>query len=276
MARFLIVKWLKGKSKNYSDELPVALFKRGDGNAEHIHAVLEPHGRVSHARFRMGVSGSRVTLDYRPFEAFNEARGMELGVLELNFPDETRSGVPTVRWDGKPVSKSEAAVRMQNRRDGQSGSEDSSARVRKLAKILARPRQAIFRKELDLAYGGKCCITGCPIPAALQAAHIAPFAGRHPSDAVTNGLLLRADLHMLFDQTDMAVRPKDGVVFFSDEVRIWGEYAQLHGKVRLFSPQPGYENARPDPAALKKRWDRFVREHGRPKGAAFTGRGRHA
>ncbi len=48
------------------------------------------------------------------------------------------------------------------------------------------------------AYEGKCAITGCPVEAVLEAAHIHPYLGQHTND-VTNGLLLRADLHTLFD-----------------------------------------------------------------------------
>jgi putative restriction endonuclease len=64
--------------------------------------------------------------------------------------------------------------------------------------IAARRGQAAFRAALIDAYGGRCSITGCDAVEALEAAHISPYKGDHTND-VTNGLLLRADLHTLFD-----------------------------------------------------------------------------
>ena len=50
------------------------------------------------------------------------------------------------------------------------------------------------------AYGGRCAITGYDVEEALQAAHIVPYLGPQ-SNTVNNGLLLRADVHNLFDST---------------------------------------------------------------------------
>jgi putative restriction endonuclease len=47
-------------------------------------------------------------------------------------------------------------------------------------------------------YSGRCAITDCEIDDVLEAAHISPYSGRS-SDQVCNGLLLRADVHTLFD-----------------------------------------------------------------------------
>lgn len=73
-----------------------------------------------------------------------------------------------------------------------------SQRYWELVERLARPGQARFRNELLIASGFKCIITGCADVIALDAAHIKPVSdfGR---DTVGNGLILRADLHRLFD-----------------------------------------------------------------------------
>jgi putative restriction endonuclease len=54
------------------------------------------------------------------------------------------------------------------------------------------------------AYGQRCAITGSRIRPALQAAHIRPVSegGEH---SLHNGLLLRADAHVLFDQGYLGV-----------------------------------------------------------------------
>lgn len=45
---------------------------------------------------------------------------------------------------------------------------------------------------------GCCAITGCTALEVLEAAHIVPYRGDH-THRVDNGLLLRVDLHTLFD-----------------------------------------------------------------------------
>lgn len=75
---------------------------------------------------------------------------------------------------------------------------DQDLREKALAQVARRRGQAGFRSALLEAYGGKCCITGCTLKDALEAAHIAPYRGDH-SHHVQNGLLLRSDIHTLFD-----------------------------------------------------------------------------
>lgn len=48
------------------------------------------------------------------------------------------------------------------------------------------------------AYQGQCVVTGCAIEPLLEAAHIHPYLGPQ-TNHITNGLLLRADIHTLFD-----------------------------------------------------------------------------
>ncbi len=72
------------------------------------------------------------------------------------------------------------------------------ARTRVLAAVVRRQGQPEFRQRLIEAYAGRCAVTDCDAADALEAAHIAPYLGPHTND-VTNGLLLRADIHTLFD-----------------------------------------------------------------------------
>lgn len=74
--------------------------------------------------------------------------------------------------------------------------EDLRRRVR--ASIVVREGQGTFRQGLLDAYREQCAITGISEPV-LDAAHIRPYKGRH-SHAPSNGLLLRTDLHTLFDK----------------------------------------------------------------------------
>ena len=64
--------------------------------------------------------------------------------------------------------------------------------------ISTRRGQVVFRKKLCSAYENKCAISGCVALPVLEAAHIQPHSERGSYDE-SNGLLLRSDLHVLFD-----------------------------------------------------------------------------
>lgn len=75
---------------------------------------------------------------------------------------------------------------------------DHDGRVWALTAVAQRQGQGAFRAKLLEAYGQCCAITGCNAVAVLEAAHILPYRGEHTHRA-DNGLLLRSDLHTLFD-----------------------------------------------------------------------------
>lgn len=76
------------------------------------------------------------------------------------------------------------------------------------APYLTRPRlgQGAFRVLVTDAYDRRCALTGERTLPVLDAAHIRPYAQEGPNDP-RNGLLMRADLHKLFDQGYVTVRP---------------------------------------------------------------------
>lgn len=83
-------------------------------------------------------------------------------------------------------------------------------------------------------YKSRCAISGCDAEETLEAAHILPYRGRetnHPS----NGLLLRADLHTLFDLGLLVVDTANMRVMIAPSLKgTW--YAQYDG-VRLRLPE---------------------------------------
>lgn len=74
--------------------------------------------------------------------------------------------------------------------------------------ILVHPRlgQGAFRLLVTDAYQRRCAVTGERTLPVLDAAHIKPFAASGPHD-LRNGLLLRKDLHALFDAGYVTVTP---------------------------------------------------------------------
>lgn len=130
-----------------------------------------------------------------------------------------------------------------------------SARVAEAARygdpILVQPRlgQGSFRVMVTDAYRRRCAVTGERVLPVLEAAHIVPYSegGRHE---VRNGLLLRSDLHTLFDRGYMTVTPDLRVEIsgrLRDDWENGREYHALNGAP--LSP-PAREADRPDPGAL--------------------------
>ena len=106
-------------------------------------------------------------------------------------------------------------------------------------KILQRRGQGAFRSALLEAYSGKCAVTGCDVEDALEAAHIVPFAETGDQTA-ENGILLRADIHVLFDVYLLSVDPETLTIVLAPALRS-STYAALHGK----------QLALPDEASLR-------------------------
>lgn len=102
---------------------------------------------------------------------------------------------------------------------------------------VIRPGQANFRGTMFARYGGECCISGCRVDTLLEAAHIIPYRGDQTDD-VRNGLLLRVDLHRLFDAHLITINPVTLRVEVANSVDD-AEYQALNGKrMFVFSPKP--------------------------------------
>jgi predicted restriction endonuclease len=77
-------------------------------------------------------------------------------------------------------------------------------------------------------------MTGCNVIPTLEAAHILPYRGEH-TNHVQNGLLLRADVHTLFDLGLLNVDPDSFVIRVNADI-VDATYARLNG-TRLRLPQ---------------------------------------
>jgi hypothetical protein len=120
-------------------------------------------------------------------------------------------------------------------------------RRRVLASIARRRGQHAFRTKLLKAYGGRCAVTGCDVKSVLEAAHILPYRGQHTNHP-GNGLLLRADLHTLFDLRLITV-DVDALTLVLSPALSGSCYAEYQGKgIRL----PRNPKSRPSPEALKQ------------------------
>jgi putative restriction endonuclease len=119
------------------------------------------------------------------------------------------------------------------------------ARERILASIVRRRGQPEFRQRLLEVYECRCAITACGEEEVLEAAHIVPYFGP-ASNNVSNGLLLRADIHTLFDLGLISVNPATMQVVVSPRVKDH-RYRQLAG---LTLRQPKTTSLVPNKSAL--------------------------
>lgn len=127
-------------------------------------------------------------------------------------------------------------------------------RQRVLAEIRRRRGQASFRKALVARYGKRCVLSGCELMDIIEAAHISPYLGEkdhHPD----NGLLLRADLHTLFDLGLLAFRPGDLVARFAPSAKSAGYEDYDEVKLAVGDKRPSFE-------ALQTRWQEFQMRFG--------------
>ena len=90
-------------------------------------------------------------------------------------------------------------------------------RAARFAKVAVRPEQAAFRRRVFLAHDGACVVTGCTIPEALDAAHRDGRNWRLGHNSAADGLLLRKDIHALFDAGLVSI-DASGIVTFHPAV----------------------------------------------------------
>ena len=113
--------------------------------------------------------------------------------------------------------------------------------------VKHRLGQGGFRIAVTDAYQRRCAITGEKTLPVLEAAHIIPYSenGQH---SVNNGLLLKSDLHTLFDKGYITLS-RDYKVEVShrlhDDFGNGKDYYNYNGKKLLILPE--LESQRPDP-----------------------------
>lgn len=107
--------------------------------------------------------------------------------------------------------------------------------------VLSKVRlgQGAFRVMITDAYSRKCSITGEKTLPVLEAAHIKPYAESGPH-FISNGILLRSDMHKLFDGGYLTITNELKVEVSSrikEEFQNGKEYYQYHGRELLYLPK---------------------------------------
>ncbi|OQP61907.1 hypothetical protein A3860_29875 [Niastella vici] len=129
--------------------------------------------------------------------------------------------------------------------------DSADTRTYKLRKTPSRQGQQRFKEQLLGIYGDTCMLTGCNIKETIEASHICFYRGKkdhHPA----NGLLLRKDIHSLFDANLFGIHPETMKVHLHSSLRN-SYYEKLEGKsIKLRN-----KKFNPSTKALIKRWKEF-------------------
>ena len=159
--------------------------------------------------------------------------GWESGYFHLEG-----SSTDGLAYERRAHAKIGAIVESHEQSDvGESFETLEDSRDRAIASIVRRRGQPAFRRALIEAYGGRCAISGCDAEAALEACHIRPYMGPQ-TNTLSNGLLLRSDLHTLFDLGLLAVDTANMTAIVAPELRrtTYGELAGQSVSVPIATP----------------------------------------
>jgi hypothetical protein len=139
-----------------------------------------------------------------------------------------------------PIEGSEADENY-NRSD-----EDERQLVRRAIKL--RRGQKKFREKL-LENMSQCAVTGCGLVDILEAAHIDAYRNDAHNN-VQNGLILRSDIHTLFDLNLLAINPKTFEVALAEHIND-DYYSKIKGNKLNVAHEISID-------ALNERWEKFI------------------
>ena len=107
------------------------------------------------------------------------------------------------------------------------GADPLGGHTRKMVQV--RIGEPGFRSAMLEKYGASCAFTGpCP-PRALEAAQLYSFAAVG-KDADSGGLLIRRDLHSLFESGLLTVDPANSRIYLDPFLSSYPEYERLNGQ----------------------------------------------
>lgn len=200
------------------------------------------------------VTPTTAELDYQPYRTLNDPNEVLPGILRLTFADPDRTSIAGIAW--KSPQQADFALSPFRLHTpfiapaAQPYQPPATAAPKTTREVRDRPGQLNFRRTLRHAYSNRCCISKCTIPEVLESAHIDPYLG-DASDHIQNGLLLRADLHTLFDRHLIAIDPDTHRIHVATSVQADPAYAALHHTPLQLPHGPA---SHPDTAALRRHW----------------------
>lgn len=250
--------WGTPRASSYSDKRPGPMPKTGDafyiwthedpafGNGKGLTAMAKATA-VSEGEGTLSIVLGDVDLLPRPF-GFRELKGKGMSTLLL---DEIHAARGSRAWCMTPQEEKELRDLIEDYGSAKAAAMAEAARAylsdldkalidekdeieqaeheRKTATTKARPHQAAFRARAMERHHGRCVVTGFNVASVLEAAHVIPHTGNPAFEVPENSLILRRDIHALFDAHLIAIHPKSGKLLVSQELES-SPYKKLAGK----------------------------------------------
>ena len=94
----LTILWHDVESAGYTDHIKSEWLATEGLHREITHLVTGPRSGRYEARCDISVSGAHADCNYEPYKDFNNAHGMFLGVMRIQFTDITRQSIAQVLW----------------------------------------------------------------------------------------------------------------------------------------------------------------------------------
>lgn len=155
------------------------------------------------------------------------------GRCSVGFVNEFRRDGAEERQDCYAFWPPHGATPVENEKGSKGAQASSGSRVpeetlqeraARFAKVAVRPEQAAFRRRVFLEHKGACVVTGCTIPEALDAAHRQGRDWRLGHNSGGDGLLLRKDIHALYDAKLVNISDSGAVMSRSDLAAHYRDY----------------------------------------------------
>ena len=228
--------------------LPCSLAWEAFGQANGAHSAREMRTRI--AKYRR-----TDTLDHSDFDIGCRILTQPFFFDESNWIPVPKSWSPNIvslkryNTDNNEGLQLWNAINERLHRQSETGVAEPGSRYGNPQIIHPRLGQGAFRVVVTEIYTRRCAVTKERTLPALDAAHIRPYrdGGKHEPP---NGLLLRSDIHRLFDKGYVTVSPDfhfevSGRI--REEFENGRDYYALHGR-RIDVPRE--RDLRPDPSVL--------------------------
>lgn len=121
---------------------------------------------------------------------------------------------------------------------------------------MTRPDQSPFATEVRDNCYHRCVVTGASLRCITEAAHLTPHCDRGIPD-ISNGLLLRRDIHALFDHHEFAIEPDTLRFYFSKAAKECLHLADFSSRELTRDKMNSFIN----PEYLRERWEEFRCRH---------------
>ena len=203
---------------------------------------LGSYETISYVKFKTIIERINQSNDFIPKGKLYEHVAEETTIVEL---------LTILDWsnDGKKILILNKSIDLNLNSVAEAPNDDPNKKQIIARKI--RRGQNKFRNKLLSVYDGKCAISGSTVIQVLQACHIDP----HKNSGInisTNGILLRTDIHDLFDENLIAICPDNQTIHVNKLLQNT-EYFTFHGKVL----GKRNDNLFPDVNSIKERWKEF-------------------